>query len=349
MIKKIITLLMKKLFKKQVLMETLVEKWLIMKADEGRVKAVTLQSYERQIKLHIKPLLGHYNVSSVNKEVLQNFIDVLIKEKGLKPTTARNIFGRLSEIMQYAVKEDFIKTNPCSGILLPKGKHKTGKSLTSEEQASLADKLKLHPTPQSMAVQLALYSGLRISEITALRWKDIDFKKGFIYVQHSFKRIAIDGKKKKTLLHLGTPKSKSSIRSVPMTAQIKMHLEAYYKTLNTLQVQDESFVICKKDGSYYDVRTIQRYFSKLCHSADIEHCHFHDLRHTFATNAKESGIDIKLISEILGHAHTTTTMNIYLHPSDAYKKEEIKKMDQFSQKVSLRVKNNRRIICSNAV
>ena len=134
-----------------------------------------------------------------------------------------------------------------------------------------------------------------------------------------------------------------------MTAQITTYLEAYYKTLNKLQIQDESFVVCKKNGSHYDVRAVQRHFSKLCHSAGIEHCHFHDLRHTFATNAKESGIDIQLISEILGHAHITTTMNIYLHPSDAYKKEEIRKMDQISKNEYLKAKNIIEKICLKAV
>lgn len=327
MIKKMITFFMKKLFKKRVSMEMLFTKWLDMKANEGRVKAVTLQNYERQVKLHMNPVLGHYDVTSVNQAVVQNFMDILIKEKGLNPTTARNIFGRLSEIMQYAVKEGWIKHNPCSLILLPKGRNKTGKSLTPEEQKSLSEVLKQQKSPQNMAIQLALYSGLRISEITALRWKDIDFKKGFIYIEHSFKRMAGGGRKQKTFLHLGTPKSRSSVRSVPMTAQIKAALEAYHKTLNNHQVQDESFVVGKKNGSFYDVRAVQRHFSKVCHLAGIEHCHFHDLRHTFATNAKESGIDIQLISEILGHAHVATTMNIYLHPSDAYKKEEIQKMD----------------------
>lgn len=349
MIKKIITFFMRKLFKKRFSMEMLIAKWLNMKTNEGRVKAVTLQSYERQVKLHINPILGHYSVTSVSKEVVQNFIDILIKEKGLNPTTARNIYGRLSEIMQYAVKEGMIKSNPCSLILLPKGKNKAGKSLTPEEQASLSEVLKLQRSPQNMAIQLALYSGLRISEITALRWKDIDFKKGFIYVQHSFKRISVDGRNQKTFLHLGTPKSKSSVRSVPMTEQIKFYLEEYYKTLNNLQVQVESFVVCKKNGSFYDVRAVQRHFSKLCHLAGIEHCHFHDLRHTFATNAKESGIDIQLISEILGHAHIATTMNIYLHPSDAYKKEEIKKMDQISKSDYLKAKNIIEKICLKVV
>lgn len=339
MIKKIINLFMKKLFKKQVSMEVLFEKWLNMKTSEGRVKAVTLQNYKRQISLHISPVLGHCNVSIVDKELIQNFVDSLIKEKKLKATTVRNIFGRLSEIMNYAVREDMINTNPCSAVRLPQGKNKAGKALSLEEQMSIEELLKSQSTPHKIAVQLALHSGLRISEITALRWKDIDFEKGFIYVQHSFKRISIDGKGQKTFLHLGTPKSKNSVRSVPMTAQIKICLEKYYKTLNFLQNKDESFVVCKKNGNFYDVRAIQRYFSKLCQIAGIAQYHFHDLRHTFATNAKESGIDIQLISEILGHAHTTTTMNIYLHPSDNYKKEEIKKMDGRSKKEHLKAKN----------
>lgn len=339
MIKKIINILMKKLFKKQVSMEVLFEKWLNMKASEGRVKAVTLQNYERQISLHIRPALGHYNISVVDKEMIQKFVDNLVKEKKLKPTTIRNIFGRLSEIMQYAVREDMINTSPCSAVRLPRGENKVGKALSLDEQASIEETLKSQNTPHKIAVQLALHSGLRISEITALRWKDIDFQKGFIYVQHSFKRVSKDKEGKKTFLHLGSPKSKNSVRSIPMTAQIKICLEKYYKTLNFLQNKDESFVVCKKNGDFYDVRAIQRYFSKLCQVAGIGQYHFHDLRHTFATNAKESGIDIQLISEILGHAHTTTTMNIYLHPSDNYKKEEIKKMDESSKKEYLKAKN----------
>lgn len=349
MIKDIITLLMKKLFRKKISIDVLSVKWLEMKHREGKVKAVTLQNYKRQIKLHINPVLGFYDVSSVNEEVIQMFIDVLIKDKGLNPTTVRNIVGRLSEILNFAIKEGLINYNPCTLVLLPKGKNKKGKALTLEEQTSLEKVLSAQKKPQNIAIQLALYSGLRISEITALRWKDIDLKQGFIHVQHSFKRVQTNNREQKTILHLGTPKSQNSMRAVPMNRQIKTCLEDYYKVLNDIQVQDESFVVGKKNGSFYDVRAIQRHFVKLCKIAGIEHCHFHDLRHTFATNAKESGIDIQLISEILGHAHTATTMNIYLHPSDTYKKEEIKKMDQIPEYEYLKVKSIIEKICSEAV
>ena len=349
MIKDTITLLMRKFFKKQVSIAVLSVKWLDLKRCEGKVKAVTLQNYNRQINLHINPILGFYDVSSVSEEVIQMFIEILMKDKGLNPTTVRNIVGRLSEIMNFAVKEGLIYNNPCTLVLLPKGKNKKGKALTLEEKISLEKVLSTQKIPQNIAIQLALYAGLRISEITALRWKDIDFKQGFIHVQHSFKRIQTNNKEQKTILHLGTPKSQNSVRAVPMNRQIKACLEDYYKVLNDIQAQDESFVVGKKNGSFYDVRAIQRHFVKLCKIAGIEHCHFHDLRHTFATNAKESGIDIQLISEILGHAHTATTMNIYLHPSYTYKKEEIKKMDQIPENEYLKVKSIIEKICSEAV
>ncbi len=349
MIKDIITLLMKKFFRKKISIDALSAKWLEMKRREGKVKTVTLQNYNRQIKLHINPLLGFYDVSSVNEEIIQMFIEVLIKDKGLNPTTVRNIVGRLSEIMSFAVKEGLIHDNPCTLALLPKGKNKKGKALTPEEQTSLEKVLSAQKNPQNIAIQLALYAGLRISEITALRWKDIDFKQGFIHVQHSFKRIQTNNREQKTILYLGTPKSQNSVRAVPMNRQIKACLEDYYKVLNDIQVQGESFVVGKKNGSFYDVRAIQRHFAKLCKIAGIDYYHFHDLRHTFATNAKESGIDIQLISEILGHAHTATTMNIYLHPSDTYKKEEIKKMDQIPENEYLKIKSIIKKICSEAV
>ncbi len=352
----LITIVRNAVFGRKILMSDLLENWLKQKEKEGKVKAKTLENYRRQVRVHLIPMLGGYEVQDITTEVLQDFVTYLGEENGLNPTTIKNIFGRLTTVLRKAHEDGAILENPCTNVVLPRANARTGKALSRLEQEKLEKVLIQDEGSKSLAVIVALHSGLRISEIAALKWKDIDMENEFIYVRHSFQRISqqmTDGTNKSRLL-LGKPKSIKSVRSIPMNDFLAMKLKQYYKGLEKWQRKEEMFVISKENGSFYDVRTIQRYFKDVCQKADIEHHHFHDLRHTFATNAKACGIDIQLISEMLGHAQTKTTMDIYVHPSDCDKQNAIQLMNRLnkntgSQKLRKQIENMLEEIYSEVV
>ena len=142
-----------------------------------------------------------------------------------------------------------------------------------------------HEHNLSLAVQLGLFAGMRISEIAALQWKDIDLKNGFIQVRRNVQRVKNhEAGQRKTINQIGTPKSPKAFRSIPITSILMKSLKGYEKST----AKPEAFVIAKKGGSAYDVRTIQRYFKKIISVLKLDNYRFHDLRHTFATRAKES-------------------------------------------------------------
>lgn len=332
----LITIVRNAVFGQKILMSDLLENWLKEKEKEGKVKPKTLENYRRQVRVHLIPMLGKYEIQDITTEVLQDFVFYLEEENGLNPTTVKNIFGRLATVLKKAHEEGLISENPCTGVILPRSNARVGKALGRLEQDKLENALKNDIGSKTLAVYIALHSGLRISEITALKWKDIDMENEFIYVRHSFQRISqqmTDGTKK-SRLHLGKPKSVKSIRSIPMNDFLAMKIKEYYQGLEKWQRKGELFVVSKENGSFYDVRTIQRYFKDICEKTGIGHHHFHDLRHTFATNAKACGIDIQLISEMLGHSQTKTTMDIYVHPSDSDKQNAMQLMNRLNKNTS---------------
>lgn len=304
--------------------------WIRERSDEGKIKVSTLTNYQRIIERYLLPELGDLRLDAVTGEVVQNFVKSLEK-KALKTSTIQGIIGRLSSIMERAVEIGLIDKNLCGHIVIQKKRQTTtGKILTIEDQKTLTHWLSAHEHNLSLAIQLGLFAGMRIGEIAALQWKDIDLKNGFIHVRRNVQRVKNpEMGQRKTINQIGTPKSQKAFRSIPITSILMKSLQCYEKN----GLKQEAFVIAKKGGSAYDVRTIQRYFKKTIFTLKLDNYRFHDLRHTFATRAKESGMDIQIISEILGHSETSVTMNIYLHITDHHKKQEMVLLDKLNSTI----------------
>ncbi|WP_302823509.1 tyrosine-type recombinase/integrase [Eubacterium callanderi] len=313
--------------KRSVTLEAFSREWIRKRGDEGKIKESTLTNYQRIIERYLLPELGDLRLDTITVEVVQNFVKTL-ERRALNTSTIRGIIGRLSSIMEKAVEAGLINKNPCGHIVIQKKwQTTTGKILTIEDQKALTHWLLAHEHNLSLAVQLGLFAGMRISEIAALQWKDIDLKNGFIQVRRNVQRVKNhEAGQRKTINQIGTPKSPKAFRSIPITSILMKSLKGYEKST----AKPEAFVITKKGGSAYDVRTIQRYFKKIISVLKLDNYRFHDLRHTFATRAKESGMDIQIISEILGHSETAVTMNIYLHITDLHKKQEMVLLDKLN-------------------
>lgn len=178
-------------------------------------------------------------------------------------------------------------------------------TLTKTEQTKLVKCLCKEPDIYKTGVLLCMSTGLRIGEICALKWSDIDFENKLLYVSRTVQRIAVMGRKTRTALLESEPKSSFSKREIPIADEIVKFLLPYRKS--------EGYLF--KGTKPMEPRTYQNKFAKYIRDAELPKSHFHILRHTFATNCIDSGMDVKSLSEILGHADVKITLNRYVHPT----------------------------------
>ena len=137
MIDRLIGIVRNAVFGQKILMRDLLENWLKEKEKEGKVKIKTLENYRRQVRVHLIPMLGEYEVQDITTEVLQDFVFYLEEENGLNPTTVKNIFGRIATVLKKAHEDGIIFENPCNSVVLPKANARTGKALNRLEQDKL--------------------------------------------------------------------------------------------------------------------------------------------------------------------------------------------------------------------
>ena len=188
------------------------------------------------------------------------------------------------------------------------------------EQKILCEYLSDHISERNIGILLCLFIGLRIGEICALKWEDISLTEKTIHVHHTIQRIQIEGNSnKKTKVIITTPKSKCSIRTIPIPDNI-------INILNKISPNQCGFLLTGTEKKYVEPRTMQNHLKKVLESASLRSVNFHALRHTFATRCVEVGFDIKSLSEILGHANVNITMNRYVHPTMDLKRDNMQKL-----------------------
>ena len=161
---------------------------------------------------------------------------------------------------------------------------------------------------------ISLYSGIRIGELCALKWEDIDFKKNCLNINKTIQRVYIKGKDKNTSkVIITTPKTKNANREIPINKD-------FLEILKKVKSNKEHYVLSGSE-KYIEPRTYRKYFNKVLNGLKIKHLNFHSLRHTFATNCISLGVDYKTVSELLGHANVNITLNLYVHPRYSQKKK----------------------------
>lgn len=308
-------------------MNYIFDKW-ILKNEKNNLKANTIKAYRSSINAHLRPFFGKMRITNVQTATVQDFINQLAKKSS--PKTVREHHNHLKSAFEMAIKMGIITKNPCTNTILPVDRREKGTALSWEERLSLEFKLKGKQNALDISLFLGLYLGLRLSEVAALRWCDIDFKQAIIHINHSVERFIDEYGRTKT--RLGTPKTNNSIRVIPIPSYFKHILMRYFNECSTHKKGAECFVVGKSDGTAYSGRTLERYAKKIFEQAGISKAHtFHSLRHTFATQALEKKMDIKVLSSILGHSRTTTTMDIYQHLNVQYIKREMEKINEASQ------------------
>ncbi len=172
-----------------------------------------------------------------------------------------------------------------------------------------------------MKIEKIIYdttSGMRIGEICALKWEDIDVDNGLIKVNRTIQRIyVIEGDVRKTELLIDTPKTRNSIREIPMTKDLIRIIKPIKKIVNS------EFFVLTNEAKPTEPRTYRSFYKNLMRHLEIPEMKFHGLRHSFATRCIESKADVKTVSVLLGHSNISTTLNLYVHPNMEQKKSVI--------------------------
>lgn len=302
--------------------ETWMANWLTITI-KRKVKASTYSNYFRLTKRHILPNLGKKQLRELSEDQLQYFVDSLLAQE-LSANTVRLIFTILKQSLNEAVRQKYIPSNPCTFVQLPKHNQTEVSALSIKEQKQL-EKLAFQDSDCSPII-LALYSGLRIGEISGLRWTDIDFEQNLIRVERTVHRILDEqNTETKTKLILATPKTTQSKRVVPLSTNLKEYL------LEKREKATSPYLIHSRN-TLAEPRVINYRFKKLIRATSFSSIHFHVLRHTFATRCLEQGMDIASLSKILGHQSTKLTLDTYAASLLEHRHEEMKKIDLLFQK-----------------
>ena len=294
----------------------ILDKW--VEERKTTVKESSYLKYYSYIETIIKPYLGNYIFKKLSSK---NIDDFFANEKiiNLADATKKVILIIIKSSIKYGVNHNYRKQSIKIDVKLKKAKGKN-EYLTKDEQETLNIYLKENLDLKNLGIFLTLYTGIRIGELCGLMKKDFDFISGTISINKTVQRVKNIDKNShsKTKLIVDAPKTEYSLRTIPIPEFL---ISILYNVISKIE-NDDQFVF-NNSLNPKDPRNYERYYSKVLKDCGIRNLNFHSLRHTFATRACESGMDIKVLSEILGHSSYHITREIYVHISSEFKKESI--------------------------
>lgn len=282
------------------------------------LKHRTFIEYSSIVFGHIVPFLGDFEMEELTARTVQNFVNEMIKNgnlkngKGLSSSSVNLIINVLKKSVYSAYNFGLIDNYFVDKISRPKTYEKSVECFTKNEQRQIIGAVTKKTNDPFIGILITLYTGLRLGELLALEWGDIDFVRGMININKSCHDGKCDGKSFGRIID--TPKTFSSNRIIPIPKQI-------IPLLKKMKQDCKCKNVISDNGDTIAVRTYQRRFSVLLQGLGIKHRGFHSLRHTFATRALECGMDVKTLSEILGHKSPTITLNRYVHSMIDHKKD----------------------------
>lgn len=316
--------------------QTFVEEWRTKYAIK-EMGPKTLEIYTGYLKNRILPVFGHMRLDQIKPFHVVRFMSELSddgsrqdgKEGALSPGTIRYIHRVMKNILQRAEEWQIIKKNPAADVKKPKETYKDIEVYDEEDIAALFEALEKEPIHWRMMITLAITTGLRRGELVGLEWKHIDLDNGTLEVKQSIS-MRIKGE---TII--SEPKTKKSKRKISLPDNLIDQLKEYYFHARKVRFQmgdkwqgeDRFFVFCNPEGTPFHPETPYLYFRRFLKKNGLKYIRFHALRHTSATLLISQGVHAKIISERLGHASITTTMNVYGHALQSADKEAANKFN----------------------
>lgn len=281
------------------------------------VKSSTSKQYRHFSDRLVKPELGNYEIDDLTGAVLQNFVTQMTQQ--YSPASVRLIVTILKRSLASAQEMEITQKNLSDKIKYKFKRRTSVKCLTKAQQRRLENYVYAVRTPKLFGIIICLYTGIRIGELLALTWNDIDLKRGILHVRKTCNDdYGEEGYKKQ----IDIPKTYSSKRDIPISKELAA-------TLRELKSRSKSeYVIYGEGGKVVSKRSYQNTFGLILKKLKIPHMGVHALRHTFATRALECGMDVKTLSEILGHTSAAITLNIYVHSLPEHKRNMMNKISK---------------------
>ena len=282
------------------------------------IKKSSYAAYMLLIENHLLPVFGDCEV--IEEAEVQAFVLKKL-EQGLSQKTIKDMLIVLKMILKFGAKNKWIEHNQFDIQYPTERENPQLEVLSRTNQKKIMNYIQAHFTFRNLGVYICLSSGMRIGEICALTWEDIDVNTGIVSVRRTIQRIyTVEDGVRKTELVLDTPKTKNSIRDIPISRDLLKILKPIKKVVNN------SFFVLTNDAKPTEPRTYRSYYEIFMKELDIPKLKFHGLRHSFATRCIESNCDYKTVSVLLGHSNISTTLNLYVHPNMEQKKKAIEQM-----------------------
>ena len=287
-------------------------------------RPATQRTYEGYIRLYLYPRLGSIPLNKVTTSDIQQMCTWMMTEarldqkngdSGLSDSQVRNCYSLCDRVLEKAVTEKLIVRNPAKGCKLPPDRPKEMKVLSREDMQKVLIQAKEENYYELFLLEFA--TGLRLGELMALQWDDVNLVTGELRIN---KQVNLVGSK----LVISEPKTKAAVRTLILPPSVRKVLAEYKTRVNSRWL----FPSPKKDDLPIIPSAVSRRLHTLLEHAGCEQVRFHDLRHTFATNALAHGMDIKTLSTILGHVSSATTLNTYSHVTDEMRQRAAVKIDQ---------------------
>ncbi len=282
------------------------------------VKQSTMAAYVLILENHIIPYFG--NTDSLHEKEVQEFVLQKLGS-GLSTKSVKDILIVLKMVMKFGVKNEWMNYYEWDIKYPTSSVNKELEVLSVANHRTILNYIQGHFTFAGLGIYISLSTGLRIGEICALKWSDINVTDGTITVSRTIERIYImEGEKKHTELVINSPKTKNSCREIPMSKELLTIIKPLKKVIN------DDFYVLTNDERPTEPRTYRNYYNKLMTKLGIPKLKYHGLRHSFATRCIEAGCDYKTVSVLLGHSNISTTLNLYVHPNMEQKKRCIAKV-----------------------
>lgn len=295
------------------------DEWLRLR--KAKVKEATYIKYDTALERHVKPKLGGCFPLGLSTGLIDDFARELLLEDELAPKTVHDILVVLHGVLKFTAAR-FPGIFPVIEISYPKCGRREMRVLSREEQQRFVAYLLTDMDACKFGVLLTLFTGVRIGELCALQWGGISLRDKTIRIAATLQRLRDTDKAgaARTRIVIGTPKSDTSARTIPMTNYAAALCEKMRPASAT------AYVLTGTEA-YMEPRALQYRMERYTRDCGLEGVHFHTLRHTFATRAVEVGFEIKSLSEVLGHANTTITLDRYVHSSMELKRDNMSKLE----------------------
>ena len=291
----------------------------LWKADKKQyVKRSTYSVYSLLISKHLIPAFT--GLTNVTEEMVQEFVLTKL-EQGMSHKSVKDILIVLKMIIRFAVKQGYMEHRDIDVKFPRERERRELEVLSRSNQKRIMEHVRNHFSFMSLGIYISLCAGLRIGEVCALVWEDIDVDAGVINISKTIQRIYnIEGEGKRTEVIIDTPKSRNSVREIPIAKDLLRMVKPLKKVVNN------SYYVLTNSPIPKEPRAYRTYYTSLMKKLGIPKLKFHGLRHSFATRCIESKCDYKTVSVLLGHSNITTTLNLYVHPDMEQKKKCVEQM-----------------------